>query len=255
MLLNNIYKDPKKFSIKVLDAISQHLVPYNLYVPILHVQAIKITSDMYPVKPPDRSQLYKVLFQHDTRPFVGGIPVGRVVRNPESEQHRFICKQLRHKLVSAWYHPPIHLVFPWKNHGGEQGALEAATQSQKEFTEKYGAWRNQYRVHYDELTDAYFLQVRVNHFFSECVFECDLDDIPALFSVNWFLTHHAYKDRWDETKYKYSLRQRDEVTGKPMKDTSIPRLLFPDVPRRLYVDNNVLNNRRYNLQLKPPDEE
>jgi hypothetical protein len=249
MLLNNIYKDPYKFSISVLDAVSSHLLPYNKFVPFLYQQSIQVTPDMFPARPADRSQMSRLLYKWDERPYVKGLPEGKVMRCEEAELHRFICKQYKNKLSSALYHPPMHLVFRWQQYGGEEGAKAAAMQAQQDFNARYGLWRNQYRVAYDELTDAYFLQVKVNHQFSECTFHCDIEDADLIFASNWYLTHNSYKDDFTDRKYRYTLRQRDE-NGKPRRDTSLPKLLFPDVPRRHYVDNNVFNNRRYNLQAK-----
>lgn len=249
MLLNKLDKDPQKFAIKVLDAVSSHLLPYNQFVPLLYQQNIQVTPDMYPARPSDRSQMSRLLYKWDERPYVGGVPEGRVVRCEESELHRFICKQYRHKLTSTLYHPPLHLVFRWSQPGGEVGAQEAAVKAQREFNTRYGLWRNQYRVAYDELTDSYFLQVKVNHHFSECTFHCDIQDADAIFSSNWYLTHNTYQDEFKDIKYRYTIRQRD-ANGKLLKDTSLPKLLFPEEQRRNYVDNDVLNNRRYNLQPK-----
>jgi hypothetical protein len=114
-------------------------------------------------------------------PWSGGIPAGRVISEADNA-YRFVVKQYRHRLHSRAYNPPFNKIFP---------TLEEATKAQADFNDQYKIWRNKYRVAYCELTDQFYLEVSVNHFFPEAVFMCDLTDIGAIFGEDWKLKHSA----------------------------------------------------------------
>jgi hypothetical protein len=239
MLVNTPNKTPSKWVIKVLDAVSAHLLPYNWRVPLLYTQSIQVTPDMYPPKPPDRSQLYKSLHSPVEMPWVGGVPLGRVKSDLESQNVRLIVKQFRHKVHTDNYNPPLHLKFPWDKYGGQEGALQAALAAQRDFTEQHKAWLNQFRVAYDELRDEFFLEVSLHHFFPQASFRCDLEDVPVIFASEWHIVHRSFTDFFKNKKHRYHIMSLGEpiveiterLKGRAMK----------------YKDNNVLNSRRYNL--------
>lgn len=245
MLLNKPFADASKYAITVLDSISSHKLPFNKYVPVLYPQNIIITPDMYPDKPPDRSQLYRHLHPPVENPFLGGVPIGKILTQPEKELSKLIFKQFKHNLSSEIYNPPLHLTFHWKDYGGESKALEKLLEEQKAFNDKHNAWRNKFRVRYCELTDMFYLQVRINHMFPYAFFECDIQDIEVIFSVPWYFNIVSFVDKFDETLYRYHLIQK--TFGKTVVNgESITRVLYP-TGQRLFEDNNVLNCRRYNL--------
>jgi hypothetical protein len=111
MLLNKPFGDPSKYAIKVLDFIAKHQLPYNSNVPVLYVQNIEINPEMYPEKPPDRSQLYRYLNPPEENPWLGGVPIGKIVTQEQNQQHKLIIRQFKHKLSSEIYNPPFHKTF------------------------------------------------------------------------------------------------------------------------------------------------
>lgn len=239
MLINNPNKVPSKWGIKVLDSISEHLLPYNWRVALLHRQTINVTPDMFPSKPPDRSQLYKSLYPPEEMPWIGGVPLGKIKEELERENFRLIVKQFRHKVETEFYNPPLHLNFAWHKYGGKEAALEAAKQAQSEFTDKHQAWLNQYRVAYDELRDDFYFEVKVHHFFAKASFLCDLVDAPLIFQRDWHIVHNSYQDYFETVKHRYRLLN---LTG------DIPEIT-ETLKRKVckHKDNNLLNCRRYNL--------
>ena len=249
MQLNKPFAEPSKYAIKVLDFISTHKLPFHPYVPVVYMQNISLTPEMYPAKPPDRSQLYRHLNPPEENPWNGGVPVGKIVIQKEKELHKLIIKQFKHKLSSEMYNPPLHLTFHWKDYGGEMQTLEKAIEEQRIFNNKHNSWRNQYRIRYCELTDMFFLQVRINHMFPYAAFECDIIDIESIFSNYWYFNHVAYYDEQEEDLIRYHLIQKNFEEGKVKNGKSITRHLFAE-GQRVYEDNNVLNCRRYNL-VKP----
>jgi hypothetical protein len=250
MQTKNILQAPSRFNIKILDHFSPFQLPFSKYSPLLYKQQIQVTPDMFPDKPATRSQLYLHFNPLIHKAWVGGIPIGKVVENTESQLYRFDCKQYRSKYYLLQYHPALHKTFPWKNFETKQDAFEGALQTQRDFNDKYKAWRNQYRVSYCELTDRFFLQVRVNHFFPEAVFECDIEDIDLIFSKEWYLKEHKLTDKYGETKYKYDIVSGSFIYSngirKFKKEIYMTRLLSEERAIK-YHDTNVFNNRRNNL--------
>ncbi|CAG9333233.1 unnamed protein product [Blepharisma stoltei] len=244
MLLNTPFKLPERFLIPVLDAISDHKLPHTVNVPALYKQKIEVTEDMYPERPKSRSQLYLRLNPMIQKPWIGGFPIGKIVEEKENQAYKFIAKKYNVDIYKLEYNPPIHLTFKWSEYGGEEQAHAEALAAQKKFTELYKASRNQYRVSYCELTDAFFLQVRINHIFPNILFECDIDDARAIFEHDWYLVQNEFKNKFDDVKYRYRLVQKDE---KMKKGKSITKFLFPADKFREYEDNNVFNCRKYNL--------
>jgi hypothetical protein len=245
MILNKPLGDASKYAINILDFITPHKLPFNPYVPLLYIQDIKITPEIYPDRPPDRSQLYRHLNPPEENPWLGGVPIGKIISQREDELHKLVVKKFKHKLSSEIYNPPLHLTFKWKDYGGEAQALEKTLEEQKNFNDKYNTWRNKYRIRYCELTDMFFLQVRVNHMFPYAVFECDIQDSQLIFSNYWYLYYADFIDEFEETLIRYHIVQKS-FGNKVTKGLSITKLLFPK-GRRVHEDNNVFNCRRYNL--------
>ena len=79
--------------------------------PVLYVQNIEINPEMYPEKPPDRSQLYRYLNPPEENPWLGGVPIGKIVTQEQNQQHKLIIRQFKHKLSSEIYNPPFHKTF------------------------------------------------------------------------------------------------------------------------------------------------
>jgi hypothetical protein len=246
MLLGKPFGEPSRYAIKVLDFISQHKLPYSPYVPILYTQDIKITPEMYPPKPPDRSQLYRHLNPPEENPWLGGVSIGKIIVQKETELHRLIIKQFKHKISSEIYNPPFHKTYHWKDFGGETQAMSALDADHKNFCDKYNAWRNRYRVRYCEFTDMFFLQVKVNHFFPYACFECDIEDAQNIFSKNWYLHAVTYLDEYEEEMVRHHIVQKTFEGKSIKKGTSLTRFLFPS-GQYIPFDNNVLNCRRSNL--------
>lgn len=245
MQLSKPFKDASKFSIKVLDFITRHTLPYNPLVPLLYKQDISVTPEIYPPKPPDRSQLYLHLNPPAENQWLGGVPIGKILIEDQKEQHKLIAKQFKHKLSSEIYNPPLHLTYKWKDFGGQTEAMNKLLEDQREFNNKHKAWRNQYRVRYCELTDMFFLQVKVNHIFPDAVFECDIEDITKIFSLNWYLHQVEYKDKYEEKMIRNWIVQRDPMNIKK-KGMAINKFLAEN-GTKVFDDNNVLNCRRSNL--------
>lgn len=248
MLLKKPFTEPWKYTIACIDAVTSHQIPYNPYVPLLYKQTIEITPEKFPEKPPDKSQLYRSLHPPQEKPWEGGVPVGRIKEIPELKHTRLDIKQYKHRLVMKAYNPPLSVKFPWEDSGSREKAFEDAKTTQTAFNDKYGSWRNQHRVSYCELSDSYFLQVRVNHMFPECLFECDLEDIGMIFSYDWYMYSVKFTDKWEDKKYHYRLVLKHLENSKWKKGETLTRMMIPK-GKVLQYDNNLLNFRRNNLIL------
>ena len=246
MLLNKPFGEPSKYAIQVLDFITSHKLPYSPNVPVLYPQDIILSPENYPQKPPDRSQLYRYLHPPEENPWLGGSPIGKILVHKEKELHKLIVKQFKHKLSSEIYNPPLHLTFKWADFGGESETMTKAMEEQKNFNDKHKTWRNQYRVRYCELTDMFYLQVRINHIFPYSFFECDIQDCKEIFAHYWYLNHVAFVDEFEDNMLRYQLVQKSFENNVVKKGISITRVLFPE-GQKAHYDNNVLNCRRSNL--------
>lgn len=245
MQLSKPFNDASKYAITVLDFITRHKLPYNPYIPLLYRQNISVSPEIYPAKPPDRSQLYRHLNPPEENQWLGGVPIGKILIEDQKEQFKLIAKQFKHKLTSDLYNPPLHLTYKWKDFGGETQAMDKLLEDQREFNNKHNSWRNQYRVRYCELTDMFFLQMKVNHMFPYALFECDIEDISRIFELNWYLHHVGYTDIYNEQMVRHLIVQRDPENMKK-KGVSITRWMF-EKGIKVFYDNNVLNCRRSNL--------
>lgn len=111
MLLNTPFRDPDRYLIPVLDAISSHKLPHSFYVPTLYKQKINITQDMYPERPESRSQIYRRLNPPVDMPWKGGVPIGRIIKNQNEENYKLIAKKFNVQVYKLEYNPPLHLTF------------------------------------------------------------------------------------------------------------------------------------------------
>ena len=242
MLLKKPLSEPSKYLVKVLDANSAHMLPHSKYVPLIYPQAIELTPEMYPERPASTSQLFLYYNPIELREWTGGVPIGRIIQEERTELTRLVIRQFRHKLYSLIYNPPYARRFLWKDYGSREAATTAAEEAQKEFCDKHNVWRNMYRINFCEFTESFYLEVKVNHFFPEAVFECDFEDIETIFSRAWYLRHYKFTDKWENSKVMFSVRTQDKML--------MPRILFPTEKDLVYYDNNVLNSRRSNF-VKP----
>jgi hypothetical protein len=245
MQLQKPLTDASKYAITVLDFITRHQIPFNPYVPLLFKQEIHLSAEDYPEKPPDRSQLYRHLNPPAENAWLGGVPVGKVLTEESKKRYKLIAKQYKHRLSSDIYNPPLHLTYNWDDFGSESEAMEKLLKDQKDFNDKHKTWRNQYRIRYCELTDLFFLQVRVNHMFPYACFECDIEDCKRIFENSWYLNQVEYLDNFSEKMLRNHIVMRDPNNVKA-KGMSIFRLLFEN-GSRIPFDNNVLNCRKNNL--------
>lgn len=245
MQLNKPLTDASKYAITVFDFITRHNLPFNPNVPLLYKQEIDIFPENYPEKPPDRSQLYRHLNPPAENPWLGGVPIGKILTEESKRQYKLVAKQFKHNLTSEIYNPPLHMTYKWDELGGESAAIDKLLKDQKEFNDKHKTWRNQYRVRYCELTDMFYLQVRVNHMFPYACFECDIEDCKKIFESYWYIHQVEYIDSFSEKMFRHYIVKKDP-NNVHKRGMNIFRLFF-EKGGMIPYDNNVFNCRKSNL--------